>query len=64
MTIKITGDFEVTTDGTVLVEKAVDSDIKAFDDYFQKLGTGQDPLAPSEWAIIKTYLHYKIFGDK
>lgn len=35
----------------------VDADIEAFEEYFKTLGN--DPLAPSEKAIISTYLWWK-----
>ena len=35
----------------------VDADIEKFEEYFKTLGN--DPLAPSEKAIISTYLWYK-----
>lgn len=44
------------------LEADVDEDIKKFDAYFQSLGN--DPMVGSEKAIIKTYLHFKIKGEK
>lgn len=44
------------------VEGTVDQDINAFEQYFQ--GLGNDSLMGPERAIIKTYLHYKLFGPK
>lgn len=44
------------------LEAFVDEDIKEFDSYFQ--GLGNDPLVRSEAAIIKTYLHWKLKGER
>lgn len=44
------------------LEGAVNEDIRAFDTFFQSLGN--DPMVRSEVAIIKTYLHYKLKGEK
>jgi hypothetical protein len=44
------------------LEANVNADIQKFDDFFQSLGN--QPLVPFERAIIKTYLHYKIKGEK
>jgi hypothetical protein len=44
------------------LEEAVDQDIKKFDAYFQSLPN--DPLVKVETAIIKTYLHWKLKGEK
>lgn len=42
----------------VNIEKQVDEDIASFNDFFRELGN--DPLAKSERAIIKTYLAWKL----
>jgi len=39
----------------------VDQDIQNFEDWFRSLGN--EPLAPSEKAIISTYLWYKTQVD-
>ena len=44
------------------LEATVDADIRKFEEYFK--GLGNDPLVRSEVAILKTYLHYKINGEK
>ena len=43
------------------LEKLVDEDLAAFDKWFQER-TGSQPLVPSERAILKTYLWYKLRG--
>lgn len=40
------------------LEEAVDADLDAFDEYFQR-ELKNEPLIRSERAILKTYLHYK-----
>lgn len=40
------------------LEAAVDVDLAAFDQYFQKVLLN-DPLSPSEKAVLKTYLWWK-----
>jgi hypothetical protein len=40
------------------LEHAIDADIAAFDEYFQR-ELKNDPLVRPERAILKTYLHYK-----
>lgn len=45
-----------------VAEVVVDQDIEAFNTYFE--GLGNDPLVKSERAIIKTYLHWKMKGDR
>ena len=42
------------------LEPAVDEDIRAFEAWFME--KGNDPLTPSERAIIKTYLWRKTKG--
>lgn len=40
------------------VEAVVDEDIRVFDQEFQRIGNS--PIVPSERAIIKTYLAWKL----
>jgi hypothetical protein len=40
------------------LEKEVDGDIDAFNEWFQQEGKN-DPMTPGERAIIKTYLWFK-----
>jgi len=40
----------------------VDADIENFEDYFKTLGN--DPLAPSEKAIISTFFYWKTQVEK
>lgn len=44
------------------LEKAVDEDIAAFDEFFRSIGN--ENLVPSEWAILKTYLWWKTKKEK
>jgi hypothetical protein len=46
------------TDATELPENQVDQDISQFNDWFQT--KGNEALARSEYAIIKTYLAWKL----
>ena len=46
------------------LEAAVDADIVAFGMYFQEVVKNENPLTPSEKAIIKTYLYWKTHPEK
>ena len=54
---------EVVLDPSVL-EAAVDADIVAFGEYFQRELKNDEPLSKSERAIIKTYLWFKLHVGK
>lgn len=47
-----------------LLEAAVDADIVAFGEYFQRELKNDEPLSKSERAIIKTYLWWKTHPEK
>jgi hypothetical protein len=51
-----------TLEDRVATEKEVDEEIAKFDQWFQS--TGNDPLIRSEAAIIKTFLYFKLYGEK
>lgn len=53
---------EVVLDPKAL-EAAVDADIASFDAYFQE-AMKNDPLIPSEKAMLKTYLWWKTHQEK
>lgn len=63
MSVDLNSKVSIVVTGTTTVEQAVDADINAFDEYFRKLGSN-DPLMMVERAIIKTYLHFKIYGPR
>lgn len=54
---------EQTVTDSKKLEEAVDADIVAFDEYFQK-ELKNEPLVRSERAIIKTYLHWKTHQER
>lgn len=56
-------DDENLRDDKERLEGAVDTDIAAFDDYFQKM-LGNEPMVKGERAIIKTFLHYHLVHKK
>lgn len=49
---------------SVELEAAVDADITAFDEYFQRELKNDEPLSKSERAIVKTYLWWKTHQEK
>lgn len=53
-------DFQIPP---ALRELSVDADIEKFDKYFQE-ELKNDPLIPSEKAMLKTYLWFKLHGEK
>jgi hypothetical protein len=64
--VVVTNGDEVTEEVTVEareLEAAVDADIAAFDVYFQEV-MKNDPLIPSERAMLKTYLWFKTHPEK
>lgn len=54
---------QVSATSSKEAEPIVDDDIRAFEAWFRE-EKGQEPLAGSEKAIIKTYLWWKLFGGK
>ena len=46
-----------------LLEEGVEQQIQLFDDYFQSIADN-DPLSPSERAIIKTFCWYLFYAAK
>jgi hypothetical protein len=50
------------------IEAIVDEDINDFEQYFAQLGAGpnelNERLLPVERAAIKTYLYWKLFGER
>jgi hypothetical protein len=45
------------------LETTVDADIAAFDEYFQS-ELKNDPMSPSEKAIVKTFLYFKLVHQR
>lgn len=44
------------------LEPAVGRDLQKFETWFR--GLGNDPLVRSEFAILKTYLYWKLRGEE
>jgi len=55
--------LSVQLDSRDAIEAQVDEDIEGFERYFVNV-LKNHPLVGTERAIIKTYLHYKIYTDK
>lgn len=58
--IRVTSDS--SPDNHTAVEEEVNQSIKQFDAWFQ--GLGNDPIVRGEFAIIKTYLYYKLIEER
>lgn len=56
-------DENLIEDGERL-SKAVDADLDAFGEYFQRELKNDEPLSKSERAIIKTYIWWKTHQEK
>lgn len=55
--------MKVVTEQPESLEAEVDADIAKFNEWFQRHLQNDKPLAPSEKAVLKTYLWWKVKGE-